>query len=1013
MPRGLTTLRLGPFMGGLNTRFDASLLKPDQAQVARDVNLFDGTLAGALDVGSSVAVNASYPSAKWIAFSGAGGSTWSATGSWLFDNAIRYHMKDGPYLYTTRSGAGPLIYDAGGNSFSLGIKPITGIGFSATIGGSTTYSFGITYQTFDGLESNIQAFDLNFTTTSITFNDGPLWPSDSRVSAVRLWAATIYGAVSTTLSNAITSAGSQAATPASMTNIVVGSTLTIDIGDLQETVTVTAVTASTFTATFTKTHLAGVGITASAAPGLYYLQQTLSSRGTTAFSAVTTPTTTGEVLTWGYGGYPANEVYTSDHSAAPVLTVIADRIHSVASGVASAGAGIVIGAVGNVLRWSMNGYPQYWPIVNSIALDYNIEAIIAYSGYSVIFTTGAIYLFSGNNDDAMSLQRLDTALFVTPGAGKSVVRTRRGTFYLAPEGICVFDGAASTVISDGDIAPSTLTNLDVTGAGYANGRYYLFHSTGYIVADLRDGKPRFSTSNTVINAASYEDFRAPVVGIPGRTIPTTASATAIGMRLFGFCSDNNSTLYLVGGNYLETTRTSPAPRGEESRSQAYALNTGSSSANWVSAGVLAGGEYRSSFQAVYVGGKVYCYGGRDWYPGGGSTYSTMQVLTPPSSWAIDSTTSTYPSGPGGLIQYAATADTTEVDTTGFWVHGGSDNAISIRAILFKYTISPASWTSISTSGPTLMNHGMVYVPGTVFSDSKPRLFIFGGENYSTYGTNVTYCYNLTDNTWSDDQNSEGTGISSAQGAGVGARSRHVYKYNAVSKKIFLHGGVASDLSSLSDLWEFDPRVWVDAGSGSRVAAWINTSGTVVNMDDRFWHGGAFLDNSGSNGERLYLAGGSSATSLFNSDLYDVFVQPLESQQTTSGIYVLKPNDGGNVRLLEGGSAQKAVWQTGSIRGDNPATYKHAQCLRADFVGDVNIGVFKDNNASPVSMVTLTSATRAQIERWLPISGASAATGKRLSFQFICANATMTGASSGVAGILYSAEIDISEEGDSR
>jgi hypothetical protein len=65
----------------------------------------------------------------------------------------------------------------------------------------------------------------------------------------------------TTLSAAITSgAAAQAATPASMTNIIVGSSILIDDGAATaETVTVTAVTATTFSAVFTQNH--GVGAT--------------------------------------------------------------------------------------------------------------------------------------------------------------------------------------------------------------------------------------------------------------------------------------------------------------------------------------------------------------------------------------------------------------------------------------------------------------------------------------------------------------------------------------------------------------------------------------------------------------------------------------------------------------------------------------------------------------------------------------------------------------------------------
>jgi hypothetical protein len=65
---------------------------------------------------------------------------------------------------------------------------------------------------------------------------------------------------STSLTAPIGATGSQVATPGSMADIAVGSLLSIDQDANQETVTVTGVTATTFTATFSKTHAAGVGV---------------------------------------------------------------------------------------------------------------------------------------------------------------------------------------------------------------------------------------------------------------------------------------------------------------------------------------------------------------------------------------------------------------------------------------------------------------------------------------------------------------------------------------------------------------------------------------------------------------------------------------------------------------------------------------------------------------------------------------------------------------------------------
>ena len=70
--------------------------------------------------------------------------------------------------------------------------------------------------------------------------------------------------ISTTSGTAVPSIGSAIITPTSMDRITVGQVLLYDSGGNQEPVTVTAVTATTFTATFAKTHLTGVAIAAAA-----------------------------------------------------------------------------------------------------------------------------------------------------------------------------------------------------------------------------------------------------------------------------------------------------------------------------------------------------------------------------------------------------------------------------------------------------------------------------------------------------------------------------------------------------------------------------------------------------------------------------------------------------------------------------------------------------------------------------------------------------------------------------
>jgi hypothetical protein len=57
-----------------------------------------------------------------------------------------------------------------------------------------------------------------------------------------------------TIPAGVTSRGMQAVTPASMTGIRAGLQIVVDVGSAQETVTVSALTSTTFTATFSNTH---------------------------------------------------------------------------------------------------------------------------------------------------------------------------------------------------------------------------------------------------------------------------------------------------------------------------------------------------------------------------------------------------------------------------------------------------------------------------------------------------------------------------------------------------------------------------------------------------------------------------------------------------------------------------------------------------------------------------------------------------------------------------------------
>lgn len=106
-------------------------------------------------------------------------------------------------------------------------------------------------------------YQLAHESTALLGANGPaLTPTSNLVAGLdkQCLAGTTVLASNGTLKAAITRTGSQAATPTTLANITTGSVLIIDSGANQETVTVTATTATTFTAVFTKTHAVGATI---------------------------------------------------------------------------------------------------------------------------------------------------------------------------------------------------------------------------------------------------------------------------------------------------------------------------------------------------------------------------------------------------------------------------------------------------------------------------------------------------------------------------------------------------------------------------------------------------------------------------------------------------------------------------------------------------------------------------------------------------------------------------------
>lgn len=505
------------FLGGLNNRKAAHLLEPNEGQIVKNVDLRDGMLRPMRDLGTTTktfsGLSRNY---KWI---------WYAAGSrWLGADQYRYALNDGSKTYFTVPGSAPRVHETAGSSYfqehRMGVTPPPDLIWSvgninpAGVFSPGTYTYAVTYETYDGLESNPPAFPLQI---SFDFNNWRVSftvyaSNDRRVVRANIYRSELNGGV-------LYYAGSVDAKNFGTANNFVDN----------------------------------------------YIPDTALDKL--------------RPLTWGTGGSPvAGSAIVADHGVPPVLSILSNALHSVNDVSGVAGSGILFGAVGSTVRWSMLGYPEYWPEVNFFNANENVESILSWAGATYIFTSSNILIARGYSDDDISITKTLSAIGVYPGMGHLTKLTPRGAIYLSREGLALFDGSNSTIISSGKLSREFLdptssvrsANQFVTSAYYQD-KYYLFCNSETIILDMRDGLEnlRFSTSTHSIKAATTANFSEPayaekVAPLPGRlgdlyvvtpgiytTFPTiTFSDTSL--QVTANVSIENVTVNSAGSGYTAT-----------------------------------------------------------------------------------------------------------------------------------------------------------------------------------------------------------------------------------------------------------------------------------------------------------------------------------------------------------------------------------------------------------------------------------------------------------------------------
>jgi len=700
---------------------------------------------------------------------------------------------------------------------------------------------------------------------------------------------------------------------------------------------------------------------------------------------------TNPQLTWDVGGQTESEPYVADHSVPPVLTCLADNLYTIDGSVAARGKGILFGASGNSLRWSMKDYPEYWPSWARYDLSEEIESIISTQGYVAVGTSSTWTKVEGIDHESLRFTQLPAAHYIRKGCGRSTVSTPYGIVFLAREGFCIFDGVQTKLVTQDTLSLSFVQGLTVNQAGYFDGRYYLFHTTGTVVLDFRQGGVQVLTNTKIASSAHAADFTEPYIADQIGTHPMTGLNSTLGMRemaLGVFPTPTPKLLLLSGGHYLNSVGV------KTSSSLTYRFNLTNNTYEAITNSHTSGPSKAMSFNYTSTDHVVV-------YNGSAAGYITATALPAMSAWTMAGTTPAITRGFTGLPGLQPTAGT----GSGSFHYGAAFGANGYQFMAVSGTTG--TWSSAyANPGYTRTEPGIVHVPGSAgggpAGNTRGYLVAFGGFDSSGNGTATMSILNL-DGNWSI-----ATGITiiadAATQNGVYARGAHSMVYDSQSQKIYIFGGMSkssqvNDTAYYADFWEFDPSTLTavtssitstsDAGFAAFKARWQCSSKFVGNIEQA-----AYVQMVADGTGRLFVPSGVDGVTYDDRALYSL--SPLTMRDCAQVPALFTILTGETTIRSWGTSATKQAWrwQTGEIVGSNPSAYKTFQRYKIDFSGTIVVKVICDGAAAQ-TVETLVAASRTEVRDWFPSTGANKPEGKRVSFLF-----------EGAAGaVLYSVSLE--------
>ena len=147
--------------------------------------------------------------------------------------------------------------------------------------------------------------------------------------------------------------------------------------------------------------------------------------------------------------------------------------------------GMIFAWSGSTLYWSEPGYPDAWPSFYNMNFPSDIKAVIPFAGTVAVLTETGPFRVDGTHPELLQQTQ---AMSNEPCIAGAACKTRHGVAYLSDSGICVFDLARVTVITDGHFTEDWFTGNVAAATALLvenDDQIYLFHSAGTLVGDMR------------------------------------------------------------------------------------------------------------------------------------------------------------------------------------------------------------------------------------------------------------------------------------------------------------------------------------------------------------------------------------------------------------------------------------------------------------------------------------------------------------------------------------------------